>query len=291
MIYKYTFLLSFLLHVSVLHAELNDKLIGMTIPLYSYPTDTQVGIGNMWDAVADAAKFMPMVVVVGVNSSEDTKADFIDGINKLHSSGATVLAYVATGLTVSEEDPKVPHDIAILKAEIDDFVNNFDIDGIFFDEALAFDELANGEDMFNYYEEITAYAKSYEKVKKVMLNISFVIKEDIVRSSSDDFVIFENYISNWDVFLASQYEGVSFRRLHIIVHGDNNSSGENYMDSAVMQAYLKDSVDEKSLVNVYFTDDEFHHLPSFWYDEVAEIRKYNNILKSSYLPIIHYLLN
>jgi len=181
----------------------------------------------------------------------------------------------------SEENPPQPRDINSVKFEIDEYASNFDIDGIFLDEGLAFDELENGEELFDYYEEVTAYANSFENVQTVMLNVSFIIKEDIERSSIDDFLVFENHISNWDSFLPSQYQGLDYKRLYSLVHGD--------YDTETMQNLLQESV-ENNITNVYFTDTEFHSLPSFWYDEVNAIQAYNNQQAATFLPLLHYLL-
>ncbi len=277
---KYIFYFFIVYNVSFLHATQNDKLIGLTIALYSYPTDPE-GSGAIWDAVAEAGKKIPITAIIGVNSSQANKDTYVNAIDKLHKSNIRILAYVSTALSTSNEDPPQPRDIVDVKAEINDFADNFDIDGIFLDEGLAFDELENGEELFDYYEELAVYVKSSKNLKSVMLNVSFIIKEDIERSSIDDFLVFENSLSNWESFLPSQYEGLDYKRLHILVHGD--------YDSLTMQDLLQESAENK-IVNVYFTDKDFHLLPSFWYDEVNAIQTYNNLIKATYLPSLYYLL-
>jgi hypothetical protein len=254
------------------------KPIGMIIPLYSYPTDEQEGIGLMWDAVADAGKDIAITVVMGSAVADDEHSA---GIEKLHQSNIRVLGYVSTALSTSEESPPQPRDIDEVKSDIEYYATNFDVDGIFLDEGLAFDELENGEELFDYYQELDEYAKSFSQIKDVMLNVSFVIKEDIERSTINDFVVFENRLSNWESFLPSQYDGLDFNRLHIIVH-------EIY-DVETMQDIFSQSAQEK-IENVYFTDNEFSHLPSYWFEEIETIKAYNNSLKAGYVPILHYLL-
>jgi hypothetical protein len=293
--FKYIFLALILYNMSFLYAVESNKLMGLVIPLYSYPTDQQAGIGGIWDAVADAGENIPITVVMGAVVPHDDPIgmpndDYIEGLEKLHSSGIEVLAYVSTD--------KGQRDIDIVKSEIYDYAVYFDIDGIFLDEGVATDEIAlytleERNQIMAYYEEVSAYVKSFDKLKKLMLNVSYIVKEDILdlrMENIDDFVVFENYIDEWDTFEPSQYEDLDYRRLHIIVHGDNNSSGEHYIDSSIMKDRIKESA-ENNIVNVYFTDKEFHSLPSFWYDEVATIQAYNNIQKAAHTPILYYLLN
>ncbi len=270
-----------------IYAQDNRQSVGMIIPLYSHPDDVQDGIGVIWDAVADAGKKIPITVVIGINDENTTL--YTDAIQKLHQSSVRVLGYVATGLATSQENPPQPRNKDDVKSEIEYFATNFDVDGIFLDEGLAFDELSNGEELFNYYQDIDLYAKSFSQIKDVMLNVSYIIADDINRSSIDDFLVFENVLidpndgtSNWDTFVPSQYEGLDFSKLHIIVHGID--------DIDTMMDIFNDSVYNKNIKNLYFTDREFLQLPSYWYKEVDAIKAYNNALTSKTLPTLYYLL-
>lgn len=263
--------------VTMLNARDNNS-ITLTLPLYSHPSDTQEGIGTIWDAVADAGSLVPIIVIVSAVSDHDEAVgrpseNYFAGLERLRQGNITILAYITTD--------KGQRDIDLVKSNIYDYATYFDIDGIFLDEGVAFDEFDNGEALFTYYEDITDYANSFVRIKKVMLNASYIIKEDIERSIIDDFIVFENHILDWDTFSPSQYIGIDYNRLHIIVHGD--------FDSSRMQSLIQESVENK-ITNVYFTDREFSYLPSFWHDEVAAIKAYNDTLKSSFIPIVHYLL-
>ncbi len=274
---KHLLILLLLSSVALLAAD--KKPIGMIIPLYSYPTDEQDGIGLIWDAVADAGKDISITVIMGSANADD---EHRDGIEKLHQSNIRVLAYVSTALSTSEESPPQPRDIDEVKSDIEYYATNFDIDGIFLDEGLAFDELENGEDLFDYYQDVDEYAKSFSQVKDVMLNVSYIIKEDIERSNIDDFIVLENNITNWqETFLPSQYNGLDFTKLHIIVH--------TIEDAQTMKDVFNHSAHDM-IENVYFTDNEFKHLPSYWFEEVETIKAYNDSLKARHIPIVHYLL-
>jgi hypothetical protein len=233
----------------------------MLLPLYSEPTDTQDGIGNIWDAAAKASTEIPVCIIFGVIRGSGTPVgtpneDYLLGLSKLRASGAKILAYVETS--------NGSRDIEDIKLDVEAYADNFDIDGIFFDEV-------NGDTKFlDYYNEITLHARSFDSVNEVMLNSPGVGKEFIQGSVAENFLVFENNFRHWDDFDSSEYEGLNYERLHIIVHSVPNSD--------TMQVVIEDA-NQKNITNLYVTDEEFAYLPSFWYDEVSFIQEQNTLLE------------
>lgn len=233
----------------------------LLLPLYSYPGDTQSGIGNIWDVAAEAATKIPVCIIFGVIRADNVPVgtpniDYQIGLNKLRINNAKILAYVET--TYGSRD------IEQIKLDVEAYAKYFDIDGIFFDEV-------NGDTEFlNYYNEITLYAKSFTSVSEVMLNSPGVKKEFIQGSVAENFLVFENNFKYWDNFDSSQYKGLDYERLHIIVH--------NVPDSTTMQTVIEEA-NQKNISNLYITDEEFAYLPSYWYNEVSFIEEQNSLLQ------------
>jgi hypothetical protein len=174
----------------------------------------------------------------------------------LRKGDAEILAYVAT--------TNAARDIEAVKADIKIYAENFDIDGIFFDETSG-----KLEDL-DYYNEITRYAKSFKSVKEVMLNSPYLHKEFIQSSQADSFLIFENSYEHIDTLDIEQYSGIDFTRLHVILH--------SVTDSQTMKNLIT-QLNQQKITNLYITDKSFDKLPTFFDDEVSIIQENNSKLK------------
>jgi len=227
----------------------------MLIPLYSHPTDQD---GELWNSVALAAQKIPITVIFGVIRAEEEPVptppdvEYLNGLQQLRNAGVTLLAYVET---TNGERP-----IEDVKTDVKAYSEYYDIDGIFYDE------VSNSFDDFTYYEEVTAYAKSFSTVKEVMLNSSYIGKEYIQQSSAENFIIFEGYYVDWLEFDAAQYTGIAAEKLNVIVN--------QVSDAETMQSSI-DSAIERRMGNIYVTDQEFDLLPSFFAEEVNYIAAHN----------------
>jgi hypothetical protein len=262
---KIIFILFFVLNINSLYAVDNRNLMGLTLPLYSYPTDEQEGIGTIWDVVAEAATEIPMCIIFGViRGSGDPvgtpNTDYVHGLNKLRENDAKILAYVETA--------NAHRDIDQVKSDIRDYASNFDIDGIFFDEVSG-----KIKDI-NYYNEITNYAKSFNSVKEVMLNSSYLKNDFMQASFADTFLIFENNYEHIATLDTDQYENIDYKSLHVIIHSIQTTT---QMQSSII------SINQKNITNFYLTDTTFAYLPSFWLEEVAAIKAHNEAEESLYI--------
>ena len=231
------------------------KPLRMLIPLYSYPTDEN---GEIWNRVALAAQKVSITVLFGVirghNEPVGTpNSDYSEGLTLLRNAGITLLAYVETSDGTRDKTE--------VKADVKAYSENFDIDGIFYDE------VSGSFDDFDYYEELIAYAKSFTKVREVMLNSSYIEKEYIEQSSSDSFIVFENSYPYWPDFDAVPYDGIAAEKLNAIVH--------TVPDIPTMQTAI-DAAISKNIGNIYITDEEFHFLPTYFEEEVDYIAERNS---------------
>src|SRR5574341_68114 len=117
---------------------------GVMIPLYTYPDST-------WDSVVQQKNAHPSVPVVaiinpdnGPGASQDP--NYITGIQKLQSSGVTVIGYVYTSYGLRSA--------SIVAADIDQYKTWYNVKGIFFDEMSSI----SGHE--TYYKNLSDYAKS-----------------------------------------------------------------------------------------------------------------------------------
>lgn len=264
MILKYVSLIFLLLFSGCGSASSSSKTPPPTqllIPLYSLPTDTQNGIGNIWDKAANSATKIPVCIIFGVIRGDNEPVgtpsqEYIDGLKKLRDGGAKILAYVET--------TNAKREIDAIKKDIKAYAQNFDIDGIFFDEV-------NGKVKFlDYYNEITNYAKSFKKVNEVMLNSSGLERDYIVDSDADSFLVYENSYEYWNEFDSKKYAGIDLTRLHVILHSVDNTQS---------MKKLVTEVNRQNITNLYITDNEFDLLPTFFDDEVSIIQENNALLK------------
>src|SRR2546428_2645238 len=146
---KFVWILSILMIISVpllssSHYALAATTTGVIVPLYTYPDST-------WDTVAQAKIAHPSVPVVaiinpnnGPGSSKD--ANYVTGIQKLHSAGVVVLGYVATGYG--------SRSTGSVDADIDTYKSWYSLNGIFFDE------MSNAPGDESHYYNLSQYAKS-----------------------------------------------------------------------------------------------------------------------------------
>src|SRR3989441_3879671 len=146
---KFVWILSILMIISVpllssSHYALAATTTGVIVPLYTYPDST-------WDTVAQAKIAHPSVPVVaiinpnnGPGSSKD--ANYVTGIQKLHSAGVVVLGYVYTGYGSRSANS--------VNADIDTYKNWYSLNGIFFDE------MSNAPGDESHYYNLSQYAKS-----------------------------------------------------------------------------------------------------------------------------------
>ncbi len=135
-------LLSTLSVVLILHmpAVMAEGEPGVIVPLYSYP-------GTMWDKLVEekiAHPEVPIIAMVNPDSGPGTKdGNYIAGIQKLETSGITVLGYVYTQHV----------DVTEIRNDINEYKNWYGVNGIFFDA------MSNTPGNETFYKQLTSYVK------------------------------------------------------------------------------------------------------------------------------------
>jgi hypothetical protein len=117
---------------------------GVMIALYTYP-------GQTWDTVIQAKNANPSVPIVAVINPASgpgggQDSNYASGIQRMQAAGITVLGYVHTSYG--------SRDTGSLEAEISDYKNWYNTNGIFFDE------MSNVAGYEQYYSNLNNYAKS-----------------------------------------------------------------------------------------------------------------------------------
>ncbi len=103
-----------------------------------------------------------------------------------------------------------------------------------------------------------------------MLNSPGVQKDFIQQSTADDFLVFENYYEYWDEFNSTEYVGLDYEKLHIILH--------TIPDADTMRTVIQEA-NQKNITNLYITNRDFSYLPTFWDEEVSFIKERNTLLQ------------
>jgi hypothetical protein len=151
---------------------------GVYVPLYMYPGGTG---WTYWQKVIDtknAHSSVPFTVAVNPNNGAgwSESSAFDNGINKLQAANIRVLGYISVDYADRGLDS--------VKAEIDRYVNWYDVDGI------MVDEFSNQASDLWYFQSLYSYAKS--KGLFVKANPGTDIPESYV-GTADNFSISEGY--------------------------------------------------------------------------------------------------
>ena len=117
---------------------------GVMVPFYIPP-------GTQWDRLVQVKLAHPSVPILAIinpqnGSGQAQDPGYVAGVQNLQSNGIVVLGYVDTNYA-ARNDTQV-------KAEITNYKNWYNADGIFFDQ------MSNIQGKENYYANLTSYAKS-----------------------------------------------------------------------------------------------------------------------------------
>jgi predicted MPP superfamily phosphohydrolase len=215
--------------------------IRLSIPGYFSP-------GLLWDqAISDAPA--TAIMVMNPNSGPGLSFDqsYADTVTQAQAEGVKVLGYVYTQYSA--------RDITQVKAEIDNYISWYDVDGIFLDEVSQ-----DAADIA-YYEDVADYIRS-KTGSFIMINPGTVPHEQYM-GVADVVVVFEN--------LYSSYMGATFpgwmdnypaHRFDHMVYDTPETGFQNAWQLAL----------NRNVGYVYFTDDvvpnPWNTLPSYWDTEV-----------------------
>ncbi len=229
-------------------ANPNDSL-HLLVPLYSFPTDNN---GQYWQNVGQAAKRIPIAVIWGLNDTadQDIYRQWLPVLRQ--GKHARLYAYVATN------DGLTPMDS--LRAKVRYYATNFDIDGIFFDE------VSNENSKISYYKTLVQYAKSFGKVKSVILNSPYCPPWFADSTGADIVLIFENYAKYWDEFDKESYLNLAPGRKAVIINGVYRVSK--------MVDLVNDCV-RYNIGYIYVTNTGYDKLPRYWDALVSAVAQVN----------------
>ncbi len=228
------------------------------VPAYFYPTTN-----SPWDDLTTAASRIPVTAIMnpgsGPGSSQDS--NYVNAVDTFRTAGGKVIAYVYTSYGSRSS--------AQVKADIDKYVNWYNIDGIFFDEFSN----ASSTSTLNYYQDLYDYVKGINSTWEVMGNPGTnTVESYLTRPAADSLLVFENYGSSYTSYTPSawNYNYDSSQIGHLIHTTSSEADMLTYLDLAV----------SRNAGQVYITDDVMNNpwdtLPSYWDAEVDRIEQINN---------------
>ncbi|WP_333784172.1 spherulation-specific family 4 protein [Thermocrinis sp.] len=172
------------------------------IPLYSYPVGSYQ---SEWERLYQLRTSKRVFVIVNVSNGpgEEKDLNFENAINHLKSKGYKVVGYIAT--SYGEKD------INQVKSEIDSWLEFYGnkIDGFFLDE------VSNRLDKYQYYENISRYVRSKDKL--IILNPGTNTPLEFF-NLADKIVVFENSTSAFFSFIYDDYRRTNPERVCTIVY-------------------------------------------------------------------------
>lgn len=228
------------------------------VPAYFYPSP-----GSAWDDMNTAAARIPVTAIMNPFNGPGNSLDgnYVNAVDSLRAAGGKVIGYVRTNYG---SEPS-----AVVKANIDKYVNWYNIDGIFFDEMTN----TGTAGTLNYYEDIYNYAKAINPTWEVMGNPGINTTESyLTRPVADSLLVFEsqgssypgNTPSSWNANYDPSQLG------HLVHSAPNEADMLNYLDLAV----------QRNAGQVYITNDVLNNpwdtLPTYWEAEVDRIEAINN---------------
>ena len=228
------------------------------VPAYFYPTNN-----SPWDDLTAAASRIPVTAIMNPGSGPGTIQDsnYVNAVNDLRTAGGKVIAYVYTQYGSRSS--------TAVKADIDKYVNWYNIDGIFFDEFSN----SSSTSVLNYYQDLYSYVKAIDPTWEVMGNPGTTTVESYLSTPvADSLLVFENVGSNYPSYTPSawNYNYDSSSIGHLVHSTASQSDMLNYLDLAVA----------RNAGQVYITNDVMNNpwdtLPSYWDAQVDRIEAINN---------------
>ena len=231
------------------------------VPAYFYPSGG--GLTGYWADLNAAAARIPVTAIMNPGSGPGTfqNSDYVSAVNNLRTAGGKVIAYVSTSYGSRSS--------TVVKADIDKYVNWYNIDGIFFDEMT--NSGTNGT--LNYYGDLYDYVKAINPTWEVMGNPGTSTTESyLTRPVADSLLVFENVGANYPGYTPSSWNfNYDPGAIGHLVHTTASQSD--------MLAYLDLAV-QRNAGQVYITNDVLGNpwdtLPSYWDAQVDRIEAIND---------------
>lgn len=229
------------------------------VPAYFHPSAG----GSDWDKIAIGLDSGADIITVmnpasGPGANVDT--NYVNAVNNLVSKGGEVIGYVPTTYGVRP--------INDVKADIDKYLNWYDIDGIFLDETSGTGTLA----VLQYYSEIYHYIKDINPDLLVVGNsgndatslyLWWPVVDVLVTYEGFSWNYYPDSVPTWRTSFQSD-------RFAMIVHTLIATPGEFYMNE------ITDIARSRNTKYVYVTDstfaaNPFDELPTFWWEFMYDI--------------------
>jgi Spherulation-specific family 4 len=249
----------------VMNRSSDRPKLQILLPLYIYP-NWYAKDKYVWKQVTLAAKKVSIVVIINPNNGPNgapPNLDYQQGIKDLHQAGIKIIGYVPS--TYAKRD------LQAVKADIDVYLKDFKLDGIFIDEA------ASTEDKFTYYQQLYRYIKSTtSSPNQVIINPGTDIAEIYFQQPvADVTVTFENYQKVWTNYRPPKYaKSYASHYFAALIHTTANRQ--------LMKSTL-DRVVKNNFGYIYITNDSidtvdrnpWNSLPEYWQAQVNYIQKIN----------------
>ncbi len=231
------------------------------VPAYFYPVSN-----SPWDDLNLAANQVEITAIMNPASGSGNSQDgnYVTAVDDLRSAGGQVVGYVPT--TFGQRP------LADVKADIDNYYDWYNIDGIFLDEMSN----TGPASRIQYYQDLYAYVKSKDNSDKVIGNPGTNTLEQYLNfpggPTADTLVITENIGSQYASFSpapwVANYDASNFA--HLIHTEPSSVAAIADLDLAV----------QRNAGAVYFTDDVLNNpwdrLPTYWQAEIDAIEQINN---------------
>jgi Spherulation-specific family 4 len=187
MMKRFTFAAAVLMLATISGMQAQTRI---AVPSYQNPgTSTW----QSWAAQGPAAVGI-MIVDIGKGDTVSYSSRVDSAIQQTRKAGIYVLAYTYTGYAT--RDPKV------IRQKIDAAYNNYDIDGIFFDEGATSCSAANtfAGTNYLYYQELTNY------VRRKHAGAHLTVLNPGTYSASDCWMSMFNILLNWENVGLAKYQ-------------------------------------------------------------------------------------
>lgn len=231
--------------------------LDIVVPAYFYPTTNSPW--NDLNAVASQAKITAIMNPDnGPGMFQDS--NYVAAVNSFRTGGGRVIGYVHTSFGTRP--------LSVIQAEIDTYLNFYNIDGIFVDEMAN----TGPAQTLNYYRDLYNYVKGIDANWEVMGNPgTTTIEQYLTWPTADRLVVFEDLGSTYPAYTPSSwnFDYDSSKFVHL-VHSE--SSGDLLTDLNLAVA--------RNAGGIYITDDvlpnPWDKLPTYWSAEVAAVAQINS---------------
>ncbi len=228
------------------------------VPAYFYPVP-----GSPWNDLNTAAARIPVTAIMNPGSGPGNFLDtnYVNVVNNLRSAGGKVIGYVSTSWGARSS--------SAVKADVDKYVNWYNVDGIFFDEMTN----TGSASTLNHYQDLYDYVKAINPAWEVMGNPGSTTTESyLTRPVADSLLVFESFATNYPGYTPSPWNNNHdpSKIGHLVHTTASEADMLNYLDLAV----------QRNAGQIYVTDDVMNNpwdtLPSFWDAQVTRIEEINN---------------